>query len=70
MGAVRSPVLVGGETLSFVVDDTGGFQNWKVRELGDVTFDAAGDYRLEVRPRNKTGVAVMDVRRVRLIPLD
>ena len=63
-------VLVGGETLGFVVDDTGGFQNWKVRELGAVSFGEAGEHRLEIRPQSKKGVAVMDVRRVRLIPID
>ena len=69
-GGSEVDVIVGGKTLEFTVDDTGGFQNWKVRELGEVSFEKAGEHRLEIRPKNKKGVAVMDVRRVRLVPLD
>ena len=68
-GGSEVAVRIGGQTLQFVVDDTGGFQNWKVRELGEVTLDKPGDYTLEVRPLNKKGVAVMDIRRLRLVPV-
>ncbi|MFT4547221.1 MAG: hypothetical protein ACI8XO_004626 [Verrucomicrobiales bacterium] len=63
-------VMVAGKTLEFTVEDTGGFQKWKVRELGEVSFDEVGNYTLEVRPKNKKGVAVMDVRRIRLVPAE
>ena len=68
-GGSQVAVLFGGQTLEFEVEDTGGFQNWKVRELGEVTIEQPGEYQLEIRPENKAGVAVMDVRRIRLLPL-
>jgi len=61
-------VVLGEQKLSFTVEDTGGFQNWKAREIGSVKIVAAGIHRLEIRPRTKKGVAVMDIRRIRLIP--
>ncbi len=67
-GGSKVDVLVGGKALAFTVEDTGGFQNWKVRKLGTVTFDKAGPQRIEVRPKTKPGVAVMDIRRIRLVP--
>ena len=67
-GGSEVAVVIAGQSFDFVVDDTGGFQNWKVRELGEVKLEREGDYVLEVRPRNKTGVAVMDIRRIRLVP--
>jgi len=59
-------VILGDQTLAFTVEDTGGFQNWKARPIGTVTLPA-GSHRLEIRPRNKTRAAVMDIRRVRLL---
>src|SRR5262249_47818274 len=35
-------VIVAGQTLSFTVEDTGGFQNFKVREIGQVKLEKAG----------------------------
>ena len=69
-GGSEVAVAVAGKILDFTVEDTGGFQNWKVRHLGEVAFSKAGEHRLEVRPKNKKGVAVMDIRRVRLVPVE
>lgn len=62
-------VRLAGQTLSFTVEDTGGFQNFKPRVIGTVKLDRIGRHTLEIRPRNKTGVAVMDVRQVVLRPV-
>ena len=59
-------VLLGDQALEFTVADTGGFQNWKELDIGTVNIPAAGQHRLEVRPKKKTGVAVMDIRQIRL----
>lgn len=67
-GGSEVELRLGGETLVFTVDDTGGFQNWKVRELGQVRLGKADNHTLEVRPRNKVNAAVMDIRRIRLVP--
>lgn len=56
------------QTLVGKVVETGGFQNFVPRTIGELTFPAAGDYELQVKPRSKPGAAVMDLREVRLIP--
>jgi hypothetical protein len=48
------------------VQETGGFQNFVERTLGTVTLDKTGAHKLEVRPRTKPGIAVMDLRSVTL----
>ncbi len=59
---------VGGRKLRTTVEDTGGFQNFKARTIGTVTLDRPGRWTLEVRPKSKPGVAVMDLRSVTLKP--
>jgi hypothetical protein len=61
-------VIVGRSELEFTVEDTGGFQNWRERKIGTVDLAEAGLVRLEVRPKNRKGGAVMDIRRIRLVP--
>ncbi len=62
-------VVAAGQTVRFTVEDTGGFQNFKPRSIGTLTFDKPGRYTLTVRPRSKAKAAVMDLRRVVLRPL-
>jgi arylsulfatase A-like enzyme len=57
---------VGAQKIRATVEDTGGFQNFKTRLIGTVTLEKPGRYRLEVRPKSKPGVAVMDLRSVGL----
>jgi arylsulfatase A-like enzyme len=61
---------VGGQKLAATVEDTGHFQNFKARTIGTVALDRPGRYTLEVRPRSKPGVAVMDLRSVTLKPAE
>ena len=61
-------LLVAEQKLSFVVEDTGHFQNFKPRSIGVINLKRVGSYRLEVRPRRKAKTAVMDLRQVRLVP--
>jgi arylsulfatase A len=53
--------------LSFVVEDTGHFQNFIPRTIGTLTL-SAGRHRLTVAPQTKPGAAVMDLREVVLKP--
>ena len=62
-------VTLGTQKLEFTVEETGGFQNWKEREIGSIKIPHAGDHRLEVRPVSKKAGAVMDVQKVRLVKL-
>jgi arylsulfatase A-like enzyme len=62
-------VTVAGRTLTFTVEDTGHFQNFKKRTIGTVKFDQPGRYTLTVKPQSKPPVgAVMDLRSVVLKP--
>ena len=56
------------QTLRFVVEDTGHFQNFKYREVGHVRFAEPGTYTLAIKPQKKAKAAIMDVRSVRLSP--
>ena len=55
-------------SLGHTVEDTGHWQNFVAKSLGEFSLDTAGTYRLRVEPRTKTGVAVMDLRQVLLSP--
>jgi arylsulfatase A len=67
-GGSEVEFVVGAQKLRTTVEDTGGFQNFKERAIGTVTLDRPGRYVLEVRPRSKPGVAVMDLRSIALRP--
>lgn len=62
-------VAIGEQKLKFTVEQTGGFQNFVPRKIGQVKLDKAGRHTLEIRPQTKPGPAVMDVREVRLLPV-
>lgn len=62
-------VEVAGQQLHFVVEDTGHFQNFTARSLGRVELPA-GKNSLALKPQRKPAAAVMDVRRVRLLPVN
>jgi acyl-CoA thioesterase-1 len=66
-GGSEVDILIGAKKVSFVVEDTGHFQNFKMRSIGEVTIDTAGQYALQIRPQRKAKNAVMDVRQIQLI---
>jgi hypothetical protein len=59
----------GPTKVTFSVQDTGHFQNFVWREVGTLAIGQPGRARLEVRARTRPGVAVMDLRQVRLEPV-
>jgi hypothetical protein len=67
-GGSEVEVTVGGKTLTFTVEDTGHFQNFKSRTIGEVRLARPGRYTLTVRPKKKAKAAVMDLRSVILRP--
>ena len=67
-GGSEVEVAVGEQKLNFTVQETGGFQNFVPRTIGAVTLEKAGRYSLTVKPLKKPGLAVMDLRQVRLLP--
>lgn len=60
-------VVCADQTLKFVVEDTGHFQNFKKRQIGTFHFDEPGLYTFAIRPVKKAKAAVMDVRQVDLV---
>jgi len=69
-GGSTVEVTIGDEKLSFTVEETGGFQAFQPRTIGRVTLSKPGRHMLAVRPISKPGPAVMDLRQVRLIPVN
>ena len=67
-GGSTVAVLIGKRKLKFTVEDTGHFQNFKDRKIGTVTFEKSATVKLTLKPIKKARVAIMDVRRIRLIP--
>ena len=59
---------LGDQKLPMTVQDTGGFQNFVARDIGQVGLEKAGRYTLSVKPKTKPGLAVMDLRSVTLKP--
>jgi arylsulfatase A len=68
-GGAAVELAVGADRLTMTVEDTGSFQTFVRREAGELRL-AAGPQRLTVRPRTKPGVAVMDLREVRLVRVE
>ena len=50
------------------IPDTGGFQAFEARDVGEVKLEKAGRYSLTVKAKTKPGVAVMDLRQIVLKP--
>ena len=67
-GGSEVDVIAGGRKFSFTVEDTGHFQNFKERSVGQLQLPS-GKQSLEFRPRVKAKNAVMDVRLVVLKPV-
>jgi hypothetical protein len=56
------------QKLTTIVQETGGFQNFLERDLGQFRLDHPGIFTLAVHPKSKPGLAVMDLRSVLLKP--
>ena len=68
VGGAEVAVETGGKELVFTVQETGHFQQFIQRSIGQVDLPAGGQ-TLAVKPRTKPGAAVMDLRRVVLRPV-
>jgi len=55
--------------LSFVVEDTGGFQAFRPREIGRVRIATTGVHQLRVQPQKIARAAACDIRQIRLVPV-
>ena len=68
-GGSTVAIEAGASRCEFTVEETGHFQRFVPREIGQIEL-AAGDNTLTVRPLKKAKAAVMDLRRVILERLD
>jgi hypothetical protein len=59
-------VQAGHASLSFTVEDTGHFQRFVPRKVGVLQLPA-GKTRVAIKPLEKKGGAIMDVRRLSLV---
>lgn len=67
-GGSEVEFAVGDQKVVMTVQDTGHFQNFVPRRIGTIELKTAGRHTLTVKPLKKPGVAVMDLRQVKLIP--
>ena len=68
-GGSEIAILTAGQMVNFKVEETGHFQNFKERIVGQVKFAETGPQRLEIRALEMPGPAVMDVRLIVLTPV-
>jgi hypothetical protein len=68
-GGSEVELTVGEQTLRLTVEDTGHFQNFKARDVGQVRLDKVGRHTLRVKPQHMAATAVMDLRSVILTPV-
>jgi arylsulfatase A-like enzyme len=68
-GGSEVEISVGESKFDFTVKDTGGFQMFEAREVGELTIEKAGRHTLTVKPKTKPGAAVMDLRQLTLKPI-
>jgi arylsulfatase A len=60
---------IGAQVIKDLVPETGSFTTWTNRVIGTFTLKSAGEYQITVKPVKKTGVAVMDLRAIKLTPV-
>ena len=68
-GGSEVNVTIENDVRSFVVEETGHFQNFVWRTVGTASLSADEIMTLRLSPQKKPGGAVMDVRAVRLCPV-
>ncbi|MBI4660354.1 MAG: sulfatase-like hydrolase/transferase [Verrucomicrobia bacterium] len=67
-GGSEVALEIGDQRLTTTILETGGFQIFTNRTIGELTLDTTGRHTLSVKPQRKPGAAVMDLRQVRLVP--
>ena len=69
-GGSEVEISLGDSRTTFLVEDTGHFQNFKWRRVGQVEAPSPGRYRVGVRALKKAKAAVMDLRTLELRPVN
>jgi len=61
-------LAIGDKTLKGKVDETGNWADYKTVKVGTINIEKAGLATVTVKPNNKTGVGVMNLRAITLTP--
>jgi hypothetical protein len=69
-GGSTVTVETAGQSIRFEVQETGHFQNFVWKRLGKVSLTQSSDFALTVKCLKKVSGAVMDVRAIRLAPMN
>ena len=56
------------QLVTFTVEETGGFQDFRPRSIGTVRLTRVGSHRLRVQPRSIARAAACDIRQLKLVP--
>lgn len=56
------------QLVTFTVEETGGFQEFRSRSIGTVRVTRVGSHRLHVQPRSIARAAACDIRHIKLVP--
>jgi len=67
-GGSEYAVSVGGQELAGKVNETGSWTDFVTEKLGSVQMGEAGKHTLTVKPKTKPGLAVMNLKSIRLVP--
>lgn len=67
-GGSEVEVSLTGQTFLHRVEETGHFQNFIPRRIGRAIITGSSNITLTLRPQTKAAAAVMDIRKVRLVP--
>jgi hypothetical protein len=69
-GGSQAEVRVGDQTITFKVEDTGGFQNFEARRIGTLKIESTDPQTLQVHILRLAKKAAMDLRLIELIPVE
>lgn len=67
-GGCTIAIEAAGQEVTFVVEETGNFQNFVTRKVGNIKLPAKSTVELSVKVKKKPTAYVMDLRQIRLIP--
>ena len=67
-GGCTIAIEAAGQEVTFVVEETGNFQNFTRRNIGTIKLPAQSNVELSVKVKKKPTAYVMDLRQIRLIP--
>jgi hypothetical protein len=69
-GGSRIAIGFGGEAVETIVEETGHFQNFRWRDIGEIMLQPNENLDVTLRCLEKAQAAVVDIRQIRLVPAE